>query len=120
MTLEQELADEKEAKKMLDRTLIGQRRSLKERHQVLLEHSRVLKRRQGVIDFDFESEIQDIDLAPIKQGLIEQQQQLQQQQQQLGQELARIEQSIQELKADLEGKVQAKKRVGIADYATTR
>ena len=34
LTLEQELADEKEAKKMLDQTLVGQRRSLKERHQV--------------------------------------------------------------------------------------
>ena len=31
LTLEQELADEKEAKKMLDQTLVGQRRSLKEK-----------------------------------------------------------------------------------------
>ena len=101
LALEQELADEKEAKKMLDQTLIGQRRSLKERHQVLLEHSRVLKRRQGIIDFDFESEIQDIDLTPVKDGLIEQQQQLQQQLQQLASEIARIEQSIQKLEAEL-------------------
>ena len=101
LSLEQELADEKEAKKMLDQTLIGQRRSLKERHQVLLEHSRVLKRRQGIVDFDFESEIQDIDLTPIKDGLLEQQQQLQQQQQQLATEVTRIEQRIQELEAEL-------------------
>ena len=101
LALEQELADEKEAKKMLDQTLIGQRRSLKERHQVLLEHSRVLKRRQGIIDFDFESEIQDIDLTPVKDGLIEQQQQLQQQLQQLASEIAQIEQSIQKLEAEL-------------------
>ena len=105
LALEQELADEKEAKKMLDQTLIGQRRSLKERHQVLLEHSRVLKRRQGIIDFDFESEIQDIDLAPIKDGLVEQQQQLQQQQQQLASEVAKIEQSIQKLELELESQI---------------
>lgn len=102
LTLEQELADEKEAKKMLDQTLVGQRRSLKERHQVLLQHSRVLKRRQGIIDFDFDSEIQDIDLEPIKQGLEEQHQKLQQQQQELAEEVAQIEQSIQGLAANLE------------------
>ena len=102
LALEQELADEKEAKKMLDRTLIGQRRSLKERYRVLLEHSRILKRRQGIVDLDFESEIQDIDLEPIKQGLLEQQQQLHQQQQELTQEVAQIEQNIKELKAELE------------------
>ncbi|MGL6339508.1 MAG: pilus motility taxis protein HmpF [Waterburya sp.] len=101
LTLEQELADELEAKKMLDQTLVGQRRSLKERHQVLLQHSRVLKRRQGIIDFDFESEIQNIDLEPIKKGLEEQHQKLQQQQQELAEEVAQIEQSIQQLETRL-------------------
>jgi chromosome segregation ATPase len=102
LTLEQELADEKEAKKMLDKTLVGQRRSLKERHQVLLQHSRVLKRRQGIIDFDFESVIQDIDLAPIKQTVEQQQQQLAQQLQELGAEVAQIELNIQEFTTQLE------------------
>jgi chromosome segregation ATPase len=102
LTLEQELADEKEAKKMLDQTLVGQRRSLKERHRVLLEHSRVLKRRQGIIDFDFESEIQNIDLTPIKKGIELQQQRLQQQQQELAAEVAQIEQNIQGLETELE------------------
>ncbi|MEL6494604.1 MAG: pilus motility taxis protein HmpF [Cyanobacteria bacterium J06623_7] len=102
LTLEQELADEKEAKKMLDRTLVGQRRSLKERHQVLLQHSRVLKRRQGIVDFDFESAIQDIDLAPIKQTLETQKSRLEQQQQELATEVAQIESNIQEVSAGLE------------------
>lgn len=102
LTLEQELADEKEAKKMLDQTLVGQRRSLKERHQVLLQHSRVLKRRQGIIDFDFESAIQDIDLTPIKQTLEQQQQQLQQQQQSLEAEVTQIKLNIQDLIVKLE------------------
>ena len=101
-TLEQELADEKEAKKMLDQTLVGQRRSLRERHQILLQHSRVLKRRHGIIDFDFDSEIQDIDLSLIKKGLEEQYRKLQQQQKELAQEIAKIEQSIQELETKLE------------------
>ena len=102
LTLEQELADEKEAKKMLDRTLVGQRRSLKERHQVLLQHSRVLKRRQGIVDFDFESAIQDIDLTPIKQTLEQQQQQLQQQETDVTDEIAQIELNLQKLKNKLE------------------
>jgi len=102
LTLEQELADEKEAKKMLDQTLVGQRRSLKERHQVLLQHSRVLKRRQGILDFDFESEIQSIDLTPIKKSLEEQQQKLQKQQQELTEEVSQIESSIQGLHNKLE------------------
>ncbi|MEL6927117.1 MAG: pilus motility taxis protein HmpF [Cyanobacteria bacterium J06600_6] len=102
LTLEQELADEKEAKKMLDQTLVGQRRSLKERHQVLLQHSRILKRRQGIIDFDFESAIQDIDLTPIKQTLESQQQQLEQQQSELASDVARIELNLQELTTQLE------------------
>ena len=102
LTLEQELADEKEAKKMLDQTLVGQRRSLKERHQVLLQHSRVLKRRQGIVDFDFESAIQDIDLAPIKQTIEQQQQQLQQQQADLASDVTHIELNLQELKTKLE------------------
>ena len=106
LALEQELADEKEAKKMLDQTLIGQRRSLKERHQVLLEHSRVLKRRQGIIDFDFESD--QIDLTPIKDAAIEQQQQFQQQLQQLASEVAQIEQNIKELEAELKSQITQK------------
>lgn len=100
-TLEQELADELEAKKMLDQTLVGQRRSLKERHNFLLQHSRVLKRRQGIIDFNLESAIEDIDLAPIKQGLEEQSQKLQQQQQELAQEVAQIQENIKSLEVKL-------------------
>lgn len=101
-TVEQELADELEAKKMLDKTLVGQRRSLKERHHILLQHSRILKRRQGIVDFDFESDIQDIDLAPIKRGLEEQQQKLQKQQQNLAEEVTNLESSIQSLESELE------------------
>jgi chromosome segregation ATPase len=50
--LENELAEEQERKEFLDETLVGQRRNLKERQEVLLKYLRVLRRRQGVMDFD--------------------------------------------------------------------
>lgn len=114
LSLEQELADEREAKKMLDQTLVGQRRSLKERHQVLLEHSRVLKRRHGIVDFDFESEIKDIDLEPIKKGLAQQHEKLQQRQQELAAEVAQIEQSIQVLETKLQQQLNQKNDLELA------
>ncbi|MGV2828875.1 pilus motility taxis protein HmpF [Myxosarcina sp. GI1(2024)] len=95
LTLEQELADEKEAKKMLDQTLIGQRRSLKERYEILLRHTRILKRRQGIIDSEVESTA--IDLEPIKQSLQQQQQKLLEQQQHLEREITQIETNIRQL-----------------------
>ncbi len=99
-TLEQELADEKEAKKMLDQTLVGQRRSLRERHDILLQHSRILKRRQGIIDF--EDVGSDIDLEPIKQSLAEQKAELKEKQTQISQEIAEIDQKIAKLQSELE------------------
>jgi chromosome segregation ATPase len=45
--LETELADEKDRYRLLDETLIGQRRSLREREAVLNAHLSVLQRRQG-------------------------------------------------------------------------
>jgi chromosome segregation ATPase len=100
LTLEQELADEKEAKKMLDQTLVGQRRSLKERHSILLQHSRILKRRQGIIDF--EDSGSDIDLEPFGQSLKEQKAELDRKQAQINQEITELEQKITKLQAELE------------------
>ena len=100
LTLEQELADEKEAKKMLDKTLVGQRRSLRERHDILLQHSRILKRRQGIIDFDdFGS---DIDLEPIKQNLKQQKSELEAKKTQINQQILELEQQIDRLQAELQ------------------
>jgi hypothetical protein len=101
LALDQELAEEKEAKKMLDETLVGQRRVLKERHEILLQHSRILKRRQGV--FDLEAESQSFDLEPIKNLIKEQEQNLKQQKEllssqisQIGQNIASLEQQVAE------------------------
>ena len=102
LSLEQELAEEKEAKRMLDKTLVGQRRSLKERHEILLQHSRILKRRQGIIDLD--SELQAINLEPIKHLVQKSKVELQKQQQKIKTEIQQIEVEIQKLKAEIQHK----------------
>ncbi|MDJ0846037.1 pilus motility taxis protein HmpF [Crocosphaera sp.] len=63
LELENELAEEQERKEFLDETLVGQRRNLKERQEVLLQYLRVLRRRQGVMDFD--GQAPTINLAPL-------------------------------------------------------
>ena len=100
LALEQELVEEKEAKRMLDETLVGQRRSLRERHEFLLQHLRVLKRRQGVIDF--EGGFDSFNLEPIKQELEQQRVTLGEQQQKLTREIEDIQQNIQQFEQDLQ------------------
>ena len=102
LSLEQELVEEKEAKRMLDETLVGQRRSLKERHEILLQHSRILKRRQGIIDLD--SELQAINFEPIKHLVQKSKLQLQKQQQKIKTEIQQIELEIQKLTAEIQQK----------------
>ncbi len=102
LSLEQELAEEKEAKRMLDETLVGQRRSLRERHEVLLQHSRILNRRQGIIDLD--SELQAINLEPIKHLLQKSKVELQKQQQKIKTQMQQIELEIQKLEAEIHQK----------------
>ncbi|WP_026079823.1 pilus motility taxis protein HmpF [Spirulina subsalsa] len=69
--LEQELADEQEQKKLLDQTLIGQRRTLAERRSVLRQHLRVLRRRQGIPDEEVGET--GLDLTPLLGELTTQQ-----------------------------------------------
>ena len=63
INLEQELADEQEIKEALDQTLIGQRRTLRERQEFLRQHMRILQRRQGIVSNDWEERV--INLTPI-------------------------------------------------------
>ena len=62
LTIEETLAEEQERKRMLDETLVGQRRNLKERQDILLQHLLVLRRRQGIIDL--ENALPNINLDP--------------------------------------------------------
>jgi chromosome segregation ATPase len=50
--LETELEEEQERKGMLDETLIGQRRNLKDRQEIFLQYLRILRRRQGGMELD--------------------------------------------------------------------
>ncbi len=49
LQLETEIAEEKDRHVMLNRTLVGQRRNLLEREEVLSQHRAVLLRRQGLV-----------------------------------------------------------------------
>ncbi len=100
LALEQELAEEKEAKKMLHETLVGQRRSLREREAILLQHLRILKRRQGILDLD--AQLGEIDLEPLKQKLEQQQMQIAERHWQVMQEIVQLEQDIQQLQQNLQ------------------
>ena len=111
--LEQELVEEKEAKKMLDETLVGQRRSLRERHEFLLQHVRILKRRQGVIDF--EGGFDSFNLEPVKQQLQQQQAAVEEKQQQLAEEIEQSQQNLQQLQQNLVEQ-KSQQEVQQADY----
>ncbi|CAO5028110.1 pilus motility taxis protein HmpF [Microcystis aeruginosa] len=47
--LEEELAEEQERKGMLEETLVGQRRNLRERQAMRSQHLKILHRRQGIL-----------------------------------------------------------------------
>ncbi|WP_144051460.1 pilus motility taxis protein HmpF [Geminocystis herdmanii] len=61
-SLETELADSQEAMKLLNETLVGQRRTLKKQQKMLNEHFKILSRRKGVMDVDFG---QTVNLKPM-------------------------------------------------------
>jgi chromosome segregation ATPase len=62
LSLDSELADAQEAMKLLNETLVGQRRNLKKQQQILNQHFQILSRRKGVADVEF---IETINLQPI-------------------------------------------------------
>lgn len=63
LRLESELADEQDRYKMLNETLVGQRRNLQERRDVLKQHQLVLNKRRGTMTGDEQE--QEIDIAPV-------------------------------------------------------
>ncbi|MCT7983425.1 pilus motility taxis protein HmpF [Laspinema sp. A4] len=92
--IQRNLTDEQEAYQMLDQTLVGQRRNLRERQETLTQHQAVLARRQG-----------HGDATPIKQGqpLDPVLAQIDQRKQTLEQQLAQIKQEIEQTRQSLEG-----------------
>lgn len=96
ISLETELVDERDCYKMLDETLVGQRRNLREREGILSQHRRVLQRRQGLGEGN-NAESQTIDLEPILMQLEAQIQQRQEELQKLEGEVEQINHSLKSL-----------------------
>lgn len=87
-SLETELADAKEGMKLLNETLVGQRKTLKKQQKILNEHSKILTRRKGINDVDFS---QNINLRPLLREIQTLQSSLNQQKDNLTTEIAELE-----------------------------
>lgn len=93
LRLETELADEQESYRMLNETLVGQRRNLHERGQVLRQHQTALARRTGMPMG--EGQRAEVDMGPIL-GQVETLRQ------QCSTELKRLRDEIQQLRTELD------------------
>ena len=91
--LETELADEQDAYQMLDRTLEGQRETLREREHILSQHLRVLRRRQGIGDNS--SDNQRVNLEPVLN-------QLETQRHEQAEELQKLESQIEQMRLSIQ------------------
>jgi chromosome segregation ATPase len=103
-TLESELADEQEAYQMLNETLVGQRRNLRERQEILSQHQGVLARRLGHADGSNPG--QKLALGPILGQMEEQQEQLRQQLDALDREISQLQDEIGQTRGEIDGKNQ--------------
>nr|WP_206754918.1 MULTISPECIES: pilus motility taxis protein HmpF [unclassified Leptolyngbya] len=91
MRMESELADEQDRYRMLDETLVGQRRTLQERRDVIQQHRQVLSRRKGESSGGSGPEI---DLSPVVSRLDNLKQQLSQALQQAQSDLKAMQDSF--------------------------
>ncbi len=93
ISLEAELAEEQDRYQLLDESLIGSRRNLREREEILNQHMRVLHRRQGISDSNT-SDSQKIDLGPVLSQIEAQRQQQESELQKLESQIEQMRQSI--------------------------
>ncbi len=99
LRLEAELADEQDRYRMLEETLVGQRRNLQERQAVLKQHQTVLDKRQGRATAGALEETVDIapvltQLETLRQDLVAQLQQAEAQVQELQAAVEQAQQSV--------------------------
>ncbi len=94
MSLETELAEEQDHYQMLDKTLVGQRRTLREREEILNQHQKVLKRREGITEVDGD---QRIDLGPVLSQLETYRQQQEDELQRWEEQVTQIQSSVQQV-----------------------
>ncbi|MDV3001346.1 MAG: hypothetical protein N5P05_002952 [Chroococcopsis gigantea SAG 12.99] len=95
LTLESDLAEAMEGKKMLDQTLIGQRRNISERQAVLEGHLKVFKRRNGLMEINSRDQI---NLQPLIIMLAERQQSTEGERQLLEREIEHLQSSLRQIR----------------------
>jgi chromosome segregation ATPase len=93
LNLENDLADEQDGYQMLNETLVGQRRNMRERKNILGRHQAILRRRQG--NDDGNTSTAGIDLGPIL-GQIEAQRHQQ------SDEIHKLESQIEQMRGAIE------------------
>lgn len=93
LQLENELKDEQDGYEMLNETLVGQRRNLREREAILKQHKSILARRQG--HAVGEGEPGEIDLKPVLN-------QIEAHRQAMQDELSQVQATIQDIHGQLE------------------
>jgi chromosome segregation ATPase len=102
LSVETDLTEAEEQYKILDSSLIGSRRNLRERQEFLKLHLRILRTRQGVIDID--NDANDIDLKPILSKIDQQKQEQKQAQESLELQIQQIEGAVTQVEALLNTK----------------
>lgn len=95
IAIEEEMGEEQERKRMLDETLVGQRRNLKERQSILAQHLRILRRRQGIVDL--EANYSAINLDPVIDQLDVLQNETQAERQKMEADIQHINRSLQQI-----------------------
>ncbi|WP_309741948.1 MULTISPECIES: pilus motility taxis protein HmpF [unclassified Chamaesiphon] len=105
LKLEADLADERDGYQMLDRTLDGQRQTMRERQTFLQIHTRVLRQRQG--HPPEASERSQVEWASVLKLLDAQRQQQQTEVTQMETEIENLRQTIAQTKSKIELQVEA-------------
>lgn len=110
LTLSTELADEQDSYRILDESMVDQRRTLHERKTILEQYQAVLARRQGRAGGE-DSAPHAIDMAPVLAQLEADAAQHKQQLDGVAREIHDLEAKIRELEAQIESKTSAQQAV---------
>ena len=100
-SLEEDLAEEEEAKELLEKTLEGQQRSLEKRYAHFRKHYYVLKRRSDI--FDVEAELQGMSAGLLREVLSDMQSTADITKAKIEEEIERSQQDLADLQKIVEG-----------------
>ncbi|AFZ42461.1 hypothetical protein PCC7418_0224 [Halothece sp. PCC 7418] len=90
-----ELAEEEDRYRFLEKTLVGQRRNLMSREDIMEQYKRVLKRRQG--ETDWTPDVEKVDLSPIFNKIDDQRDYSEDEYHQVNEELKTLQTQVEEL-----------------------